>query len=214
MKLFNPLRKKERNSPVIMPTIYEDLRASGKALRPKGLKILSVSDDNIQISIRSQIALIEHVITCLQNCIDQFCRLHQLNIVNISLCLREALANAIIHGNLEIPSTLKEDSWRQFESLVREREILPEFADRQVMIRCRLTTEHITLEVEDQGRGFDPCELRALDLASPSALKDPDLINRLSRGGRGLLFIKAFTDQVFWNSAGNCITMIKNFPTL
>ncbi len=41
---------------------------------------------------------------------------------NIGLCLRESLANAIIHGNLEIPPELRDDSWEKFEALLQERQ--------------------------------------------------------------------------------------------
>jgi anti-sigma regulatory factor (Ser/Thr protein kinase) len=179
----------------------------------KGLQILSSHDDQIRLAIRSQIELIDEVVTYLQNRVDQFCRAHQLRPVNLSLYAREALANAIIHGNLEVPATLKEESWEQFEVLVREREALPKFADRQVQIRCRLTPEQIILEVEDQGPGFDPRNSRDFELISESSGKGPETHLLLSQSGMGLVFIQAFTDQVFWNHSGNCITMIKHFSS-
>jgi anti-sigma regulatory factor (Ser/Thr protein kinase) len=175
--------------------------------------ILSTSDAHVHLAIRSHIALIERVVTYLHNRIAQFCHVHHLHPVNLGLCLREALANAIIHGNLEIPSTLKETSWEQFEALVREREVLPEFADRQVTIRCQFSPQRMTIEVEDQGAGFEMQDSRNMEMESLPADDDHAALMLLSRSGRGLVFIKAFMDQVFWNDAGNCIIMIKNFST-
>ena len=116
---------------------------------------------------------------------------------NIGLCLHEALVNAVIHGNLEIPSTIKDQSLEAFEKLIQERESLPEFADRPVVIRCQITPERIKFEIEDQGSGFDLNRMKHL---SPTEMLPT---------GRGILIITSLMDEVSWNETGNCITMIK-----
>ena len=56
-----------------------------------------------------------------------------------------------------------------------------------------------TYTVRDEGPGFDP-----------SALPDPNDPQNLEKiGGRGLLLIRTFMDQVQYNDRGNAITMRK-----
>ena len=49
---------------------------------------------------------------------------------DVEIALREALANAIIHGNHENPQ-------------------------KQVYVRCRCKSDEVTIAVKDEGRGFD-----------------------------------------------------------
>ena len=49
---------------------------------------------------------------------------------DVEIALREALANAIIHGNLENPR-------------------------KHVHVRCRCKREEVSIAVKDEGRGFD-----------------------------------------------------------
>jgi anti-sigma regulatory factor (Ser/Thr protein kinase) len=116
---------------------------------------------------------------------------------NIGLCLHEALVNAVIHGNLKIPSTIKNQSPEAFEQLIQKRESIPEFVNKPINIRCQITPEHLKFEIEDQGSGFDLNKMRNL---SPTEMLPT---------GRGILIITSLMDEVSWNETGNCITMIK-----
>lgn len=175
--------------------------------RPAEQEKLPVCTDSVQRSVRSQKAVIDSVVVFFQERITHFCQSHGLHPVNLSVCLCEALANAIIHGNLEVPSALKEACWEEFEALIRERESLPEFAERQVTIRCDMTLEALRLEITDQGRGFDVAKFRRAQLEQHAAAEhehNPDI------SGRGLRIITALMDAVFWNDTGNRITLIKS----
>lgn len=167
----------------------------------------------LQMSIPSQTGIIDRTVWLVQQQITKFCRDHQIALVNISLYLREALANAIIHGNLEIPSCLKDDCWEQFEALIQKRETLQKFAERQVILRCQMKTSHLTFEIEDEGSGFDINQVQASLQDELLELAEHNPID-LSSSGRGLLIILAFMDHVRWNEHGNCITMIKNLESM
>jgi anti-sigma regulatory factor (Ser/Thr protein kinase) len=175
----------------------------------KSMEAFLAYPETFHLSIQSRTAAIDTIVLLCQRRITQFCQSHQIPRVNISVCLREALANAIIHGNLEISSTLKEDSWKEFEALVQERETSPEFAERQITIRCQMTVKQLRLEVEDQGQGFDASGWQTCKPTS-RANYNP-LSSALFKSGRGLLIITSLMDSVFWNETGNRITMIKNF---
>lgn len=117
----------------------------------------------------------------------------------VSLALREALVNAIEHGNLELSSELRE---RDDDSYVREvhrrRETDP-YRRRKVMLSARETTEEVTYVIRDEGPGFNTSTV-----PDPT---DPDNLEKSS--GRGLLLIRMFMDEVTHNPTGNEITMVK-----
>ncbi len=231
VELLKRLREKDYHIPVIIMTGHEDIQFSIETLRfgafdfllkPfKAKELLSVLDkleivqahrkkplrdiscftEYIELSIQSQTKFIAGVVSFLQNRVRLFCQLHKIEVRNIGLCLHEALANAIIHGNLEIPSEIKNQSPEDFEKLVQERESLLKFVNRQVNIRCQITLEHLKFEIEDQGPGFNFRKI-----------KNPDPM-RMLPSGRGILIITSFMDEVFWNDTGTCITMIKTLQT-
>ena len=227
VELLKRLREKAYDIPVIIMTGTEDIQSSIEVLRHgafdfllkpfKARELLDILDkleaiqlnrkkplediacftEQIAIAIQSQTKFIFSAVSFLQSRVRSFCELYKIDVRNIGLCLHEALANAVIHGNLEIPAEIKNDSLEAFETLIQERELLPEFADRQVRIRCQITPEALQFEIQDQGPGFDLRKVRY-----------PDPLKMLPTG-RGILIITAFMDQVFWNETGNWITMIK-----
>lgn len=119
--------------------------------------------------------------------------------MRIGVALREALVNAIYHGNLQLTSALLEEDEAKFarlaESLPRE----PAYANRRVHVVARETRKDVTYVIRDEGPGFDP-----------ASLPDPtDPANLDRRTGRGLFLIRTFMDDVRHNAAGNEITLVK-----
>ncbi len=120
-------------------------------------------------------------------------------LMQVGMALHEALSNAILHGNLEVSSDIRETSWLACQELIEERRTQPAFAGRLVEFEARLSDSTFTCVVRDDGAGFDR-----------SLVPDPlDPENLLSASGRGLYLIKTFMDEVKFNDAGNKITMIK-----
>jgi len=89
----------------------------------------------LEKSIASRVADISPLVDCLMQFIKAL--LHESrnedgSEVDIEIALREALANAIIHGNEENPQ-------------------------KRVHVNCRCTMEgEVTITVRDEGRGFNP----------------------------------------------------------
>lgn len=127
---------------------------------------------------------------------------NESDLINIRFALDEALVNAIVHGNLEIDSSIKGaslDKMLEFNRIVKERtETLP-YSERKVIISRRLTKKYVIFTIEDQGNGFD---WRVM----PESLNDMEI---LSSHGRGLFLIRAFMTRVEFNDQGNRITLIK-----
>jgi serine/threonine-protein kinase RsbW len=93
--------------------------------------------------------------------------------LNFRVCLTEALANAMLYGNCRDPR-------------------------KCVRIEAHLSPEEVSVEVTDEGRGFNP-----------NSVLDPTLpANRLRAGGRGLFLIRKLMDHVEFNERGNSIRMV------
>jgi len=114
--------------------------------------------------------------------------------------LKEAILNAIDHGNLELDSDLREiDEGTEFYKLGEQRLTQEPYCYRKVTVTSRVSPEQLAYVIRDEGPGFDP-----------STLPDPaDPENMLRSHGRGLLLIRSFMDDVVFNERGNQITLIK-----
>ncbi len=119
--------------------------------------------------------------------------------VQIGLALEEALMNALFHGNLEISGA----KWREARGElckglvppeVRERREKIPYRDRLILVDIQITTEMARFVIGDEGPGFDATYI-------PRTL--------VPGGGRGLVLIHTFMDEVRFNAKGNEITMIK-----
>lgn len=87
------------------------------------------------------------------------------------LSLEEAICNAIKHGHRHDPTKVLE-------------------------VRYAIRSDHVLVEVEDEGAGFDPS--RVPDATAPANVERPR--------GRGLLLIRHYAAWVRHNRQGNCIT--------
>jgi serine/threonine-protein kinase RsbW len=97
-----------------------------------------------------------------------------LDIFAVKLALHEAATNAYRHGN---------------------------HSDRGKIIRVRylVTATEVLLEVEDQGRGFDP-----------NQVSNPFTEDKLDRPrGRGLFMMRAYMTWVSFNGKGNQVTLCR-----
>jgi CheY-like chemotaxis protein len=120
--------------------------------------------------------------------------------MRVTVALQEALANALFHGNLEVSSDLRQDDERKFFALAAERREQPPFRERRVHIHAAINHDVIVYTIRDEGPGYDT--------AAADRPIDPEDLMRI--GGRGLLLIRAFMDEVTHNDKGNQITMIKH----
>lgn len=121
---------------------------------------------------------------------------------NVRFALDEALVNAVVHGNLDIESSIKGASLEQmleFNKIVKERGEKEPYSKRKVMVSRNLTRDFVSFSIEDQGNGFN---WRSL----PDNLDEMEL---LSSHGRGLFLIRAFMSTVEFNDKGNRITLLK-----
>ena len=122
--------------------------------------------------------------------------------IRIGVALEEALLNALFHGNLELSSELRQQGDDPYHRLADERRQQAPYRNRQVHFTCKLSRSEAVFTIRDEGPGFDP-----------STLPDPTDPANLGRvGGRGLLLIRTFMDEVSFSATGNQITLVKRSP--
>ncbi|MFW5807876.1 MAG: ATP-binding protein, partial [Spirochaetota bacterium] len=126
---------------------------------------------------------------------------NQVTADNILMSLREALSNAMFHGNLEVSSDIrqKDRGTKDFNSEIEKRQRIEPYGSRRVRLEYELTPEYVEYVIEDEGPGFDF-----------ASLPDPnDPMNFFKKSGRGILIIKIHMDEVEWNERGNRLRIRK-----
>ena len=123
---------------------------------------------------------------------------HPNRAARVQMALHEALTNSVIHGNLGISSALKEQSDDDFFRALAARMSDPAYAGRIVEVEAAYGEGVATWVFTDQGAGFDvAAALRRID-------GEPDL---LRPSGRGLVMIRAFTDEMLYEDCGRKLTL-------
>ena len=147
----------------------------------------------------NDLAEIASVVTVLEARLAEARLVDETARIQVAVALREAIVNAMLHGNLELPSTLKEEDPVAHDRLRDERRALPPWRDRRVHVTVTESPDDVTYVVRDEGAGFDL-----------STLPDPtDLANLERTSGRGLFLIRTFMDDVSHADSGRTITMVK-----
>lgn len=119
--------------------------------------------------------------------------------LRLASAVDEALTNAYFHGNLEVSSDLREDDPNAYHDLANTRRKIAPFNTRSIHVTVKLSREEAVITIRDEGAGFNP-----------EGLPDPTQPGYLERpSGRGVLLMRAFTDEVFYNESGNEVTLRK-----
>lgn len=116
--------------------------------------------------------------------------------------LEEALMNAVIHGNLEVHSDLRERDDDAFEAAIAERLLDARYSPRRVSIGVLGDQRRVRWVIRDEGPGFDVRKV-----------PDPRTPERLTlASGRGVLLMRALMDRVHYNERGNEVELVKLNP--
>lgn len=123
--------------------------------------------------------------------------------MRVAVAVEEAMQNAIVHGNLEISSELREAEDNRFYETLNARQNQAPYKDRKVTLEAELNRDSIQLTIRDQGPGFDFTRLP--DPTDPEHLLLPH--------GRGLLLMRAFMDEVVYQPPGNILILRKRYSS-
>ncbi|MGH7199549.1 MAG: ATP-binding protein [Planctomycetaceae bacterium] len=130
---------------------------------------------------------------------DRFALWDERERMRVRVALDEALVNALIHGNLEIGSELRERCDQTLERLIRRRTRQSPYDQRRLHVTARFNPAEALFVVRDEGPGFNP-----------AALPDPTVDANLGRAsGRVILMMKTYMDAVRYSASGNEVTLLK-----
>jgi CheY-like chemotaxis protein len=183
----------------LVSTVHGVIELS-KASRASLQVLESLDQIESRFVLDNDIATIPALVAHLEGDLKRLKAGDETELLQIGVALREALVNAIFHGNLEVSSSLREiDGGKSYHDLAERRRHEAPYRDRRVRLTATQRRHEVRYHIADQGPGFDP-----------SALPDPTDISQLERvSGRGLLLIRTFMDEVEHNSVGNEITLVK-----
>jgi CheY-like chemotaxis protein len=157
--------------------------------------------DNNPAHVSPTVDLLQQTLTNLRYC-ESTERIH------LGVALEEALLNAFYHGTLELSAAQAEQARSerchgQEGRIIPERRAAPAFRDRKVFVELNISPHEVRLVVRDQGPGF-----------STTGIRDRPDSKPLEGGGRGLMLMRTFADEVSFNAAGNEVTLIKRRPAI
>jgi CheY-like chemotaxis protein len=189
----------KRNLAKDLPETIESLLGLSHSNRGQQRLLECLIQTESHFVLENDASLIPSLIGHLESNLTRMRICDENGLIRVAVALREALVNAIHHGNLELSSKLRERDEAEYYHLVEERRQQEPFQDRRVHVSAKESHREAVYVVRDEGPGFDPSTL-----PDPT---DPSNLEKVS--GRGLLLIRTFMDEVYHNKAGNEITMIK-----
>ena len=194
--------KRELNDTLI--PVLQQVMAVNKATKAVLKVAKNAIESNITLEVTNDESQIPDIISRLELPMVELDLFDEGERMQIAMALDEALLNAMIHGNLEVSSELRQsDDGAPYVNMIAKRKQEAPYNDRKVNIKLEASNEQVTFTIRDDGPGFDAAALR-----DPT---DPENIERA--GGRGLLLINAFMDEVSHNEVGNEIRMVKRKVT-
>jgi len=118
------------------------------------------------------------------------------------LALQEALTNAVVHGNLELSSELKERDDNSFAQALASRAADPKLAGRLVDVLVDYDGRRCRWIITDQGKGFDvDAVMHRLESDDPEVML---------ASGRGILIMRSFLDGVKYEQGGRRLILTMN----
>lgn len=170
---------------------------AGAQDRVSSVDPLDVYETNFELA--NEVEKLPEVVGQLEADLARLAFCDETEILQVGVALREAIVNAIYHGNLEVSSELLDVGGNAFADLVGERRKLSPYASRVVRVNARYERDEATYRIADEGPGFDP-----------ATLPDPMDVANLERShGRGLMLMRMFMDEVAHGPKGNVVTMKK-----
>lgn len=154
---------------------------------------------DLRFELDNDSSLVAPLVRYLEDHIGSLRLCDERELVRIGVALHESLSNAINHGNLELDSELRQEEESIYYELAEARKVMWPYCDRKVQFLASLNGERVKFVIRDEGPGFNH-----------KKVLDPTEAENIERiGGRGLLLIRSFMDEVTYNDRGNQITLLK-----
>lgn len=182
----------------LVPALSQVLAAS-RIDEPRLHMLSCITQQDVRFTLPCDPALIPAVAAHLREPVLAMGLCDATGATRVGIALEEALSNAMYYGNLEVPSGLRQKDEAAFHEQVARRRAAPQYRDRQVRVFVNVTMAEAAYVIFDQGPGFDATRLS--DEAQPCDLDKP--------GGRGMVLMRTFMDQVTYSKTGTMVSMLK-----
>ncbi len=167
---------------------------------PDGSTPVAVEAEIFHWRIRSQPELVEKVVMQLKDRAEACGVCSPDRITGLVIALTEAITNAMVHGNLEISSDVRERMDGEYGRLLACRCGDPMYAQREVQVHVHWDGKKCVWTIADAGQGFDVDRvLSRLEVDGP-----PEEL----ASGRGILLMRAFMDDVRWTAGGREVRLV------
>ena len=178
--------------------VLETLRAAARDAHLQRQAARCMDNQYFEFTIRNDRGVVPGVVRRLCDAVIEFGLCDRVAAVRVGVALEEAIVNAIVHGNLQVSSDLRQEDESRYLREIEARRTSSPYADRRVRVTARVSPCEGVFVVQDDGPGFD--------LSRVPDPTDPENIMRV--GGRGILLMRAFMSSVHFNEAGNRVTMV------
>lgn len=188
----------------------DDVLAAARANRSFAALARCQRKAEFEFALESDPALIDILLEMLMQVLASMGLTDQTGVHRVGVAVREALNNALFHGNLQVTPEDVERSREQLltgtEDLITRRRRLAPFCDRKIHVLTTLTPEEARFVIRDDGPGFDYKRfLVSIDPKATGALA--------AERGRGFVLMLSHMDEVSFNEAGNEVTLVKQRET-
>jgi CheY-like chemotaxis protein len=123
--------------------------------------------------------------------------------MKISLAIREAIDNAVEHGNLEMPSGHKHKEYminpQAFQRWKVQRLSDPQYGGKRIRVDFSCSGDRMEVRVRDEGPGFDSSNLP----------RTVDKVEQMDSSLHGYRLMLLSMDEVRYNDTGNEVTLVK-----
>ncbi len=186
-------------STILLPTVQRTLELQ-KSTQTNQLLADCFQSATFQWKLTNDQSLVPDLIGRVESILNELADYDPGQHMQIAMALDEAIVNAMVHGNFEVSTELRRvDDGQPYLDKISERSRTEPYCDRVVHFELHADREGATFKIRDEGPGFN-----VNDVPDPT---DPSNLDK--EGGRGLLLINTFMDEVHHNEKGNEIVMRK-----
>ncbi|HYW81202.1 MAG TPA: response regulator [Thermoguttaceae bacterium] len=191
-----------------LPNTVVEVLSLARADRSSEQLLNCLTRTEFSFSLDNDAALIDPLVDLIQKMVAGMQLCDFAGRLQIGVALKEALLNALFHGNLEITQEEMEEVEGELlqesdRSLVEQRRCETPYRDRRVAVDVRITANAARFVVRDEGPGFD------IGLIPDSG----DVSMLEGEHGRGLSLMRTFMDELTFNETGNEVTLLKRRDT-
>jgi len=187
-----------------LPKTMEEVLAMARAARSCERLLGCLSKTEFSFHLENDAALVDPLVDLVQRMVAGMKLCDFAGRLQIGVALKEALLNALFHGNLEIGMSSDGEGQDLLiqetdENLVERRSGQQPYCHRRTHVEVSICPDEARFVIRDEGPGFD---VAAVPAPGDAGALEPE-------SGRGLSLMRTFMDELTFNEVGNEVTMVK-----